>query len=150
LRTVRVIRSHLHTALVAACVGILFSMVSAQPQEQPSALQPHVRAIERAIAARSLPIIRAYLNPKKTYIDILGKPATYLSVNQAVAVIESFFRQNIPVGYAMGVIKEGAPTGVAISSLRVKSISGERVLKVTMGFSKDYKAHWLINRIIIR
>src|SRR5687767_3539276 len=102
-------------------MGVYVCGASVQAQEQLSTLQPHVRAIERAMATRSLPIIRDYLNPKKTYIDILGKPSSYLSANQAVAVIESFLRQNMPAGYVTGIIKETALTGIAISSLRVKS-----------------------------
>jgi hypothetical protein len=127
---------------------VSFSVVHAQ--EQPPSLQQHVRAIERAIADRSLTKIREYLNPKKTFIDIFGKPASYLSVNQSVAVIESFFRQHTPVSYSMGIIKEDAPVAIAISTLRVKNTSGERALKLTLGFSKDPENHWLVNRIIIR
>jgi hypothetical protein len=149
LRRTECIWSLIHTALVAAC-AIFYSQVFAQPQEQHVPLQPQVRAIEQAIATRSLATIREYLNPKKTYIDILGKPASYLSVNQSVAVIESFLRQHLPVGYTKGIVKEGPFAGIAISSLRVKSASGVRSLKLTLGFGKDHDAHWLINRIIVR
>ena len=149
MRSINFILSLTHTAVLAVLLGFSTGKLFAQPAE-PKTLQGHVRAIERAIASRSLPTIREYLNPKKTFIDILGKPATYLSVNQAVAVIESFLREHMPVGYALGVIKEGPVTSVAISSLRVKSATGERQLKVTMGFTKHREAHWLINRIVIR
>ena len=149
MRTAQFIRSLSHTAILAVLLGYSSGKLYAQPQDT-SALQRHVRTIERAIASRSLSTIREYLNPKKTFIDILGKPATYLSVNQAVAVIESFLRGHLPVGYSLGVIKEGAATSVAISSLRVKTPAGERQLKLTMGFTKDGEAHWRINRIVIR
>ena len=150
MRTAHFIQSLIHTAFLAVLFGFTSGRVSAHPQEPPSTLQQHVRAIERAIASRSLPTIREYLNPKKTFIDILGKPATYLSVNQAVAVIESFLRVYLPVGYALGLIKEGPATSIAISTLRVKTATGERHLKLTMGFTKDSETHWLINRIVIR
>lgn len=149
MRTAQFIRSLTHTAILAVLLGYFPGTLYAQPQDT-SALQRHVRAIERAIASRSLPTIREYLNPKKTFIDILGKPATYLSVNQAVAVIESFLRGHLPVGYALGVIKEGVATSVAISSLRVKTADGERQLKLTMGFTRDSTTQWRINRIVIR
>ncbi len=149
MRTAHFILSLTHTAFLAVLFGFTSGKLCAQPPE-PSTLHRHVRSIERAIATRSLATIREYLNPKKTFIDILGKPATYLSVNQAVAVIESFLREHLPVGYTLGVIKEGASSSVAISSLRVRSSSGERQLKLTMGFTRDRETHWLINRIVIR
>lgn len=137
----------MRVAMIGLCVESVFGSLVAQEQ---TSLQQHVRAIERALAVRSLSTIRDYLNPRKTYIDILGKPASYLSVNQSVAVIESFLKQNAPVGYSMGLIKEDAPSAIAISSLRVKNASGERALKLTLGFSKNTENHWLVNRIIIR
>jgi len=119
-------------------------------EEKNSSLQQHVRTIERALAARSLSTVREYLNPKKTYIDILGKPASYLSVNQSIAVIESFLRQSTPVGYVKGIIREDASSAIAISTLRVKNAGGERTLKLTLGFTKNAEHSWVVNRIIIR
>lgn len=117
---------------------------------QRSTLEHHVRTIENGIANRSVSAIRDYLHPKKTFIDIFGKPAAYLSVNQALAVIETFMKEYVPSGYSQGVVKEGAPGGVSISTLRVRSSTGIRSVKLILSFSREKDEHWVINRIVVR
>lgn len=131
-------------------LGLATNGFTQTDNEPDTALAPHVRMIERAIAARSLDVIRGYLHPQKTFVDFLGKPASYLSVNQATAVIESFLRDNALTSYSMDVIREMGVNGIALGALRARSREGMRALKLTLSFTKETNHRWLITRIVIR
>lgn len=113
-------------------------------------LSEHLKSLTSAFASRNVDSIRPFIDPNKVFVEISPKDGAYLSPEQTLSVIESFFHDHSPVSFSYILVREEGISGIAAGNF-VSSDNGRIYThRVNFGFQKNKSGLWLLNRITIR
>ena len=135
--------------LVVKCLLLTSFLFFATGMIQAQTLANHLKRFTSVLSNRNLDSLRLFIDPNRIYVEIAPKSGSYLSPLQTLAVIESFFRFQLPVSFLYLLVREEGRSGIALGTLIVTENSRSLSRKVNFGFQKDNRDHWLLGRISI-